>query len=57
MTTPPLRVTSMVSMIGDHTEHMGFNPYRKFVARPADYVFIAVGMLIALGLVLWAFLG
>ena len=57
MTTPPLRVTSMVSMIGDHTEHMGFNPYRKFVARPADYVFIAVGMLVALGLVLWAFLG
>ena len=54
---PPARATSMVSIFGDHTEPMGFNPYRKFVAKPADYVFIGVGMLVAFGLVLWAFVG
>jgi hypothetical protein len=36
---------------------MGFNPYRKFRAKPADYALVAVAILVAVGLVVWAFLG
>ena len=36
---------------------MGYNPYRKFHARPADYVMVVAAMLVAAGLVVWAFLG
>jgi hypothetical protein len=36
---------------------MGFNPYRKFTARPSDYVFVGLAILIALALVGWAFFG
>jgi hypothetical protein len=33
---------------------MGFNPHRKFRARPTDYVLVAAASLAALGLVVWA---
>jgi hypothetical protein len=36
---------------------MGFDPYRKFRARPADYVFVAAAIAAAIALVAWAFLG
>jgi hypothetical protein len=36
---------------------MGFNPYRKFRAKPSDYVFVVAGVLVAAALVTWAFLG
>jgi energy-coupling factor transporter transmembrane protein EcfT len=36
---------------------MGFNPYRKFRARRADYVFVAAAIVAAIALVVWAFLG
>ena len=36
---------------------MGFNPYRKFVARRADYVFVVAAMAAVVGLVVWALLG
>jgi hypothetical protein len=36
---------------------MGFNPYRKFVAKPADYVLVSVAVLAVIGLLAWAFLG
>jgi len=36
---------------------MGFNPYRKFVARPADYVFVAAAAVAIVALLLWALLG
>jgi hypothetical protein len=36
---------------------MGFNPYRKFVAKPVDYVFVVAAVLAAIGLLAWAFLG
>lgn len=39
------------------TRPMGFNPYRKFRAKPSDYVFVIAGMLVAAALVGWAFLG
>jgi hypothetical protein len=36
---------------------MGFNPYRKFVARPADYMFVVAAVAAVVGLLLWALLG
>jgi hypothetical protein len=36
---------------------MGFNPYRKFVAKPADYLMVAAAVLAMIGLLAWAFLG
>jgi hypothetical protein len=36
---------------------VGFNPYRKFRAKPADYALVAAAVLIAILLVAWAFLG
>ena len=36
---------------------MGFNPYRKFRAEPADYALVAVAVLVAVALVVWAFAG
>jgi len=33
---------------------MGFNPNRKYQARPADYALVAVALLLAAGLVVWA---
>jgi len=36
---------------------VGFNPYRKFRAKPSDYVFVVAGVLVAAALVAWAFLG
>lgn len=39
------------------TERVGYNPYRKKVVKPGDkWIMIAVG-LVAIGLVLWGFLG
>ncbi len=40
-----------------HTRPVGFNPYRKFVARRADYVFVVVAAISCFALVLWAFVG
>lgn len=36
---------------------MGYNPYRKYRARPADYVMVVAALAVAAGLVVWAFLG
>lgn len=36
---------------------MGFNPYRKFRAKPVDYVLIAAVFAAAGAMVVWAFLG
>jgi hypothetical protein len=36
---------------------MGFNPHRKQVRRPTDYLFVAAAVIAALALVLWALLG
>jgi hypothetical protein len=36
---------------------VGFNPYRRFRAKPADYVLVVAALLVALGLVVWAFAG
>jgi hypothetical protein len=36
---------------------MGFNPYRKFAAKPADYLMVAAAVVVVVGLLLWALLG
>lgn len=36
---------------------MGLNPYRPRRARPGDVAFVVAGLVVALVLVLWAFLG
>ncbi len=36
---------------------MGLNPYRPQKRRPSDIAFVAAGLLVAVALVLWAFLG
>jgi hypothetical protein len=42
---------------GTILRRMGFNPYRKFVAKPADYVFVIAAAVAVIGLLAWAFLG
>lgn len=36
---------------------MGFNPYRKFVAKPADYVMVIAAVVAVAALLAWALLG
>jgi hypothetical protein len=36
---------------------VGYNPYRRFRARPTDYALVVVAVVVALALVAWAFLG
>jgi hypothetical protein len=36
---------------------VGFNPYRRFKARPADYALVVAAILVALALVAWGVLG
>jgi hypothetical protein len=36
---------------------MGFNPHRKYRARPTDYVLLTVVFLAVLALVAWAAIG
>jgi len=36
---------------------MGFNPYRKHHTGVADYALLAAAVLLAVGLMLWGFLG
>lgn len=36
---------------------MGFNPYRKHVAKRADYVFVIAAVLAAIALLAWAVMG
>jgi hypothetical protein len=36
---------------------VGYNPYRKFKAKPADYVLVAAALLVSLALLIWAFAG
>ena len=36
---------------------MGYNPYRKHTPGQLDYLLLASGALVALGLVIWALFG
>jgi hypothetical protein len=43
-------------MVANILTVVGYNPYRKFRARPADYVLVVSAVVVALALVAWAFL-
>ena len=36
---------------------MGFNPYRKYRAKPVDYLLIAAVCVVAAAMLAWALLG
>ena len=36
---------------------VGYNPYRRFKAKPADYVLVAVCIALAIALLAWALVG
>jgi energy-coupling factor transporter transmembrane protein EcfT len=36
---------------------VGYNPYRRFKAKPADYVLVAVCIVVAAVLLVWALTG
>jgi hypothetical protein len=36
---------------------VGYNPYRKYRARPFDYVLLAVVFLVGIALLVWALVG
>jgi hypothetical protein len=36
---------------------VGFNPYRRFRARPADYALVVAAVVVALALIVWAVAG
>jgi len=36
---------------------VGFNPYRKFRAEPADYLVVLASLAVIGGLLAWAFFG
>ena len=59
VTIPSARSTSSVSKLirGTILTAVGFNPYRRFRARPTDYVLVVVAIALALALVVWAFAG
>jgi hypothetical protein len=36
---------------------VGFNPYRKFVAKPADYLMVGIAVIAIVALLAWAVFG
>ena len=47
-----------MSATGRHdTGDVGFNPYRKYVPKKADYLFVAAAVLAVLALVAWTAFG
>jgi hypothetical protein len=36
---------------------VGYNPYRKFKAKPADYALVAAALAVSMALLVWAVLG
>ena len=55
----PIRSRSVVAPESDPAilTTVGYNPYRKFQARPSDYLLVALAVIVAIALVAWAFLG
>jgi hypothetical protein len=46
-----------VSIAANILTAVGLNPYRKFRARPSDYVLVAAAIAAATALVAWAVFG
>jgi hypothetical protein len=52
--------TPVSVQVGGHpgdTGGVGYNPYRRFRARPVDYALVAVCLLVAVALLVWAVAG
>ncbi len=49
--------TSLSSTLGTILRAMGFDPTRKQRRTRFDYWYVAVGLLVCIGLILWAVLG
>lgn len=47
----------VVREVSRHDGVVGFNPYRKFRPKPADYVFVVASLATAAALVIWAMFG
>jgi hypothetical protein len=54
VSTPSARSIFRVSTPGDHTQDVGFNPFRQHRRSPVDYVLVAAVFVIAIALLLWA---
>jgi hypothetical protein len=50
-------MVATLGAVGEETGVVGYNPYRRFKARPTDYVLVALAILVAVALVIWALLG
>jgi len=50
-------MTATLGGCGRETAGLGYNPYRRFKARPVDYAVVVVAILVAVALVAWAALG
>jgi hypothetical protein len=59
VTIPSARSTDNVSSDMPRTilRAVGFNPYRRFRARPADYLLVAAAFVAVAALVVWAVAG
>jgi hypothetical protein len=44
-------------MSGDDTDHMGYNPNRRRVPKSGDLAIVIAAIVVALVLVVWAFVG
>lgn len=44
-------------MIKPYWDVMGFDPRRPHKNRPTDYVFVVAAIVVAIGLMVWAFFG
>jgi len=44
-------------MHGDDTDAMGYNPHRKMVRKRGDLLFVVAAIVVAVVLLVWAFLG
>lgn len=48
------RLIVIVTTSADHTDEVGFNPFRPHRTSNADYLMVAAAIVIAVLLVLWA---
>ena len=47
----------MVSIAGDDTEEMGYNPHRKLVPKRGDLLLVMIALVVAAVLLVWALFG
>lgn len=53
----PARGAALGAAATSSVSDVGYNPYRPRVARRSDLLFVAVAIVVAVALVVWALLG